>query len=1137
MDITEYLTCIKIRNSDHNSQTGGRELDEVTEYTETKPDMDKLMLEDHNYPLPEDENIQYKMYVKKEFYVHKIPYRAPIDKTNKLKEYRKKCNPEKIKISETQALLSNIINPNTPYSGLLLFHGTGSGKTGAAVTIAEKFKPMVEKYGTRIHVLVPGPLHKQNFINEILKFAGDEYYQLNNENVIMTTNDANKLEKNAINIISRYYRVMSHRAFQKKVIGEKVRDKVIVDDKVKLKSRKTASGEYVRELSSDRIYSLDNTILIIDEAHQLTENGYGEAVEKIIESSKNLKIILLTATPMKNLADNFIDLLNFIRPRNHPIRRDKIFTGQRGATMEFKPSGKKYLRNMIRGYISYNRGSDPLTYPERIDMGVIPPELLFTKLIRCYMNPFQKTKYDIVIEKYNDSLSRNSEAVSNFTFPGLSKDGKNTLVGYYGESGMSEVKRQLRSNSGKLIDTLISTLFKDETIKDKSNLIYLQNNKTITGEIFNVKYLRHFSTKFYHAMVNINNTVYGKEGPGLLFVFSNLVRIGVNLFKEVLLMNGYLEYQESGNYLINDDTKCYYCGREYSDHTNLPDDIPEHHFHPATFVSLTGRSEADDGADQIPEEKFQVIKGVFNKTSNKEGKYIKLILGSKVMAEGITLANIKDIHILDVHHTLGRVDQVIGRGARYCQHMDVISEDYLYPVVRIYKYVVSVENDLSSEELMYKNAEIKYKLIKQVERIFQEEAIDCPILRNNNIFPEELQRYKDCGSKENPCPAVCGYMECNYICSNKILNQKYYDPDRNIYKNVPKNKLDYSTYDNFLAMDEINHAKRKIMELYRMKHIYDIDPIMEYVRNSYDTNKDIFDEFYVYYALDKLILVTANDFNNFTDIIYDKFNTPGYLIYRNKYYIFQPFDKNEHTPMYYRRNYITDIKGKISVRDYLASKYNNLTKDKETLDTKVKYDFDSVIDYYDGREEYKYIGVVDKTRKTNEDVFKIREKRPKILEKIRETGVPTYTGSVCATSKEKQYLVNVGKYVGAVFDPSSMRALICDAIRDRMFDLEKYSTTKDKNKLTYLIVPSNHPTIPFPLNLEDRIKRIIKDIKTKSTSSKPPKIDVHNTKGKFGDIKYVEYKLNYSNPDDRLKDILKLYQAEKQGDNYVISVS
>lgn len=40
--------------------------------------------------------------------------------------------------------------------------------------------------------------------------------------------------------------------------------------------------------------------------------------------------------------------------------------------------------------------------------------------------------------------------------------------------------------------------------------------------------------------------------------------------------------------------------------------------------------------------------------------------------------------------------------------------------------------------------------------------------------------------------------------------------------------------------------------------------------------------------------------------------------------------------------------------------------------------------------------------------------------------------------------------------------------------MEKYATTKDENKVTYVMVPYDHPTLPFPYNLEDRIKHYIK---------------------------------------------------------------
>ena len=52
---------------------------------------------------------------------------------------------------------------------------------------------------------------------------------------------------------------------------------------------------------------------------------------------------------------------------------------------------------------------------------------------------------------------------------------------------------------------------------------------------------------------------------------------------------------------------------------------------------------------------------------------------------------------------------------------------------------------------------------------------------------------------------------------------------------------------------------------------------------------------------------STNDFNNFKDTLYDKFNRPGYLIQRNKYYIFQPFNQNEDVPMYYRATFNSNI--------------------------------------------------------------------------------------------------------------------------------------------------------------------------------------------------------------------------------------
>jgi superfamily II DNA or RNA helicase len=1131
---------------DSNVNTGQRSND--------KHNLEQLMLEDHTYPSPEQENFQEAMYVKREFYINSIPYRKKLETYNEIKEFRdNKCARTEFRLTETQTLLANFINPNTPYRGLLIYHGTGVGKTCAAVAIAEKFKPMVEKYGVKIHILVPGPLNKHNFLSEILKCTGETYTKIfYDKTVVIDEADKVKIRKNAMNIVNQYYRIMSFRSFYRKVLGEKIKEKVVKGNKVKTTSRKTETGEYERDISIDRIYSLDNTLLIVDEAHNVTGNEYGDSIKKILETSKNLRIVLLSATPMKNLADDIIELINYLRPQNYPIERDKVFS-QYGHQMEFKPGGREYLRKMVRGYVSYLRGADPLTFAERIDVGEIPPGLDFTKVSRCFMYPFQLETYEKVLEMQEDVLDKTSQAVSNFVFPGLSKDKNHRIIGYYGIKGINEIRNQIKTNAELLNTKIATTILAEYKIQDPSTLIYLVDNKYISGDIFNEKYLKHFSIKFYTCLLKINENVYGKRNPGLIFVYSNLVKVGIELFQEVLLRNGYLEYQElMENYNIHNDTKCYFCEYTFENHNMLPNSIPKHDFYPATYIMITGKTE--ENIELIPEEKLKTIYSVFNSIENKDGKYIKLVIGSKVMNEGITLKNIKEVHILDVHFNLGRVDQVLGRGIRFCTHYDIINEDNPFPKVEIYKYVVSIKNKLSTEEELYKKAELKYKLIKETERILHEEAIDCPLNRNGNVFPEELEKYGNCGSKDNPCPAICGYMSCDFKCGDKLLNAKYYDPSRNIYRKLSKSEIDYSTYDKSLAMEEIEYAKSKIKEMFHLEHVYTIEDILTYVKKSYPMEKkDVFDDFYVYQALDELIPITSNDFNNFHDTILDKFNRQGYLIYRNKYYIFQPFDENEDLPMYYRRNYRPPIVNKLSLKNYIQGtpeyqKYVKMYRNTENIKilpamVGKKYDFESVQEYYDSRDEFDYVGIIDQesTRKKVKmvdeikDVFKIRKKRPKFLIKKRESGVPSFKGAVCDTSKDRKILLDIANKLKIDVNNIRTRSDICNLIKEKLYDLEKYTTSKDGNKMTYLIIPANH-TIPFPLNLEDRIKHILNSIQKESRINIDAKIEVIPTKGKFKDIKYVSYRLIFDKSMDKHKEIMVSHGAHQVNGKWIIIV-
>ena len=778
---------------------------------------------DFSYPDPSDEDMLSKIFKKREFYFHRVPEREIMENYEEVEKYRAaNCKSGAHEPREQQAILPNFISPNTPYKGLLLMHGVGSGKTMTAIRIAEQFKDQVSKYNTKIFVIVPGPNTKENFKNELIDTTGETYLR-NKEALKQMTQEEIEIERrNALYNALKYYRILSYKSFYKKVLGEKIVEKKVVND-VKMKStyRKTETGEIERETVLDKIANMDNTLIIIDEAHNLSGNEYGEALKLIIKKSVNLRILLLTATPMINLADEIVDLLNFIRPEDDKIERDKVFTSDKNYLMKIKPEGLKYLQDKARGYISYYRGSIPYTFAKRVEKGKIPNGMLFTPVIKCYMHKFQYDTYIKTKENIEDTLDRTSTAAANFVYPGLNED-RNDIIGYYSTEGIINILAQLSSDGNKLRSLINKKIFNNKLTQNEENNFILSNeNKNITGLILNLKYLKIFSIKFFKIVGRLNKLIEKKKGSGTAFVYSNLVKAGgIELFAETLIQNGYLEYREDNNYDIKDNTIDYKTGLTSLEYKKQKFNLT--FFKPATFILITGGSE---DSDSLPEVKQKVIKDIFNSVDNIDGKHIKFLLGSKVMNEGITLKNVKEVHILDAFFNIPKAEQVIGRAIRMCVHKDVINEDNRFPKVYIYRYVVALEKELSSDELLYQKAELKYLTVKEIERSIKTTAIDCPLLLHANVFPEELEKYKNCvePTLENVkagkqiCPALCDFKKCDLKCTGSKLNSEYWEQRR--YKYLDKKEINYNTFNDDLSKYEISLIKNKIKDLFKIKYM------------------------------------------------------------------------------------------------------------------------------------------------------------------------------------------------------------------------------------------------------------------------------------------------------------------------------
>jgi len=1032
------------------------------------------------FPPTNNPQFQSKIYKKREFQYYRSSQRKKIKDYDDLEKYRADSCTKKPTANPHQSFLSNYISPKTPYRGVLIFHGVGTGKTLSAISIAENFKNNIKRYQTKIYVLVPGPLIRDNWKNEIIKYFGKDYfkeipYDNNNEESVK------EAEKAVKNLINQTYRFMSYKTFYRKVLGERIIEKKTTDEKTQKTYRKNEEGEYERDVAIDKIESLDNTILIVDEAHNLTGtdhglNNYGQAVKQIIRKSKNIRVVLLSATPMKNFADDIIELINFIRPKDFPIQREKIFTSDKSSNMELKPGGLEYFKSMTNGYVSYFRGADPFLYALKNEIGDVHPELLFTPLVLCNMKDFQYNAYTEITKKFEeDALERNSGSISNFALPIYENS---TLSATYGNDGFNKLLKQLDTHHIQLCNAINKKIFNGK-YKNPNQLIRLNQSKTgFTGDILLKDNLIYFSSKMYECFKNVSELVDGKRGASLGFIYCNLVKVGIDLFEEVLLMNGYLTFKENGEYDIQDNTIDYQYGLTYVEYKKK---YGKEKFYPAVYIKFTGTDD-DEELDE-PDEKVNILKKTFNDITNKNGKIIKLVLGSKVMNEGITLSNVKDIHILDTHYNLGRVIQVIGRAVRYCVHYNLMSEKNPYPEVNIYKYVVNIPNKLSAEIELYRKAEKKLMLIKKLERSMKEVAIDCHINYQANMFIEEDEKSKHClppdktKNIKKQCSDLCEFLPCKFKCEDPKLTSMY-DPTNLIYKRLEKEKLDYSTFLLKYAINEIEFAKNKIKELYKIKYVYTLSSIISYVKKSLNADQgSLFDDYFIYQALNQLLPVSEDDFNKFTDVIYDRYNIPGYLIYRNVYYIFQPLNQPENVPLFYRQVYQRDLINDLSMSNYL--KLFTLPKEENIIIEKSDYD----LEYYNNKDENDVIGIID--IKDNNETFKIRRKLVTSNILKRGEGIISAKGSTCE-DKEKTDIVLFSKKLDMSVDKDDSRQKLCNQIKETLIYKEKYN----KENITYLIIPSNHPTLEFPLNIHDRKDSIIEKLKGY-------KVDVESSKNKY----------------------------------------
>jgi hypothetical protein len=125
-------------------------------------------------------------------------------------------------------------------------------------------------------------------------------------------------------------------------------------------------------------------------------------------------------------------------------------------------------------------------------------------------------------------------------------------------------------------------------------------------------------------------------------------------------------------------------------------------------------------------------KNIFNMKDNRYGKYCKIILVSPAGAEGINLNNVRQVHIVEPYWNETRIEQVIGRAVRFCQHKDLPMDERK---VDIFRYKMIRKNGKStSDEFIENHSKQKHNLLSSFIDTVKEAAVDCKLFSAHNMM-------------------------------------------------------------------------------------------------------------------------------------------------------------------------------------------------------------------------------------------------------------------------------------------------------------------------------------------------------------------------------------------------------------------
>ncbi len=140
-----------------------------------------------------------------------------------------------------------------------------------------------------------------------------------------------------------------------------------------------------------------------------------------------------------------------------------------------------------------------------------------------------------------------------------------------------------------------------------------------------------------------------------------------------------------------------------------------HHFQPARMIVLHGDMDKKDVNFMIDR---------FNKPANTDGSSISVLVASRFLKESYTLVAVRNIMVLSRPDNISILLQIIGRAVRDRVH-DLVHPEQRHVTIRLFvSSLPKTAKGLSYEERKYKEKVESNKIVRQIEKIMHESAID-----------------------------------------------------------------------------------------------------------------------------------------------------------------------------------------------------------------------------------------------------------------------------------------------------------------------------------------------------------------------------------------------------------------------------